>query len=508
MKKIYYILFVLFAGIGLLFVGCGDDEENNGYTPEVIENPVTGITITNASADGIVLADVGATETVQVSATPANAGDAERYHYVYTSSDQSIFTVSDEGVVTATGTGEAYLTVIPKNNAALKANCKVTVVGIKVTAIEIAAAYQTRTLARTNAAGPSFEMAAQITVSPANASIKRVQYTSSNPEVATVSEDGTVTAVWVGTTTIRVAATDKSGVYADAEITVTITPITSITFNTLSFNAVSSVITVGATSGTLHVNDVLNLVNTAENPGFTLSCVTGTTANSIRYQPTTATRNTFNFTSSNEAIITVAPTGTSLVATPTKGGAGTATISIDAADGHGAHAELAIIMHKEIVRTNWTIVAHSPDGTITSGADEFGGPIANVIKDGGSAGLVKSDTYNNSPQGITDSYFTIDLGTETTFDYFIISDAYCGSINSYVKTNRISLYGSHDGTSFSTVQDNITKSVSTYGVPIRLNASHTYRYVKVLVWNTGTTATYKNQSHYVIDNFRLASATQ
>ena len=60
-----------------------------------------------------------------------------------------------------------------------------------------------------------------VTINPDNASNKELSFTSSNPSIATVSEEGLVTGVAKGTTTITVAATDGSGVSATAIVTVT-----------------------------------------------------------------------------------------------------------------------------------------------------------------------------------------------------------------------------------------------------------------------------------------------
>lgn len=59
-----------------------------------------------------------------------------------------------------------------------------------------------------------------VTVTPENASDKSVIWKSSDAEVATVSSDGVVTAVNVGTATITVAAKDGSGKKATCTITV------------------------------------------------------------------------------------------------------------------------------------------------------------------------------------------------------------------------------------------------------------------------------------------------
>ena len=59
------------------------------------------------------------------------------------------------------------------------------------------------------------------TVEPANATNKSVTWESSDTDIATVSEDGTVTAVSAGSATIIATAADGSGARASCEVTVT-----------------------------------------------------------------------------------------------------------------------------------------------------------------------------------------------------------------------------------------------------------------------------------------------
>ena len=58
------------------------------------------------------------------------------------------------------------------------------------------------------------------TVSPSNASNKGLTWASSNPKVATVDQNGNLTGVSVGSTTITCTAKDGSGVKATCKVTV------------------------------------------------------------------------------------------------------------------------------------------------------------------------------------------------------------------------------------------------------------------------------------------------
>lgn len=57
-------------------------------------------------------------------------------------------------------------------------------------------------------------------VQPTFASTKELEWTSSNPDIATVSSNGFITATGIGTATITAAAVDGSGVKAECNVTV------------------------------------------------------------------------------------------------------------------------------------------------------------------------------------------------------------------------------------------------------------------------------------------------
>jgi uncharacterized protein YjdB len=490
MKKKYNIL-IVFAAVALLAVASCEEDEQPGYTPETIDNPVTGITITNATADGIVLADVGATETVQVQAGPAGAGDADRYTYAYLSSNPQVFTVSNAGVLTATGAGEATLSVIPQNNADLAAKCKVTVVGVRITAIDIEPEYATRTLTHGNTAGPTFEMVDHLTILPDDASVKRLRYTSSNPAAAIVSEDGAVTAVWEGTTTIRVEATDKSGVYAEAAITVVNTPVTEITFNTPGNTT---------TYYQFSLNDRDNRTYDHGGPSDEAQLTNwdspltkgSTTSSHVQYTPGSATINTLEYESLNPDVLTIETTDDNrLVLTPVS--AGTATIRASATDGHGAFGEHVFKVHHMLDQSNWTVAAASAYGTKTGGGtgdtyvaywdieDALHGGVGTLLKP--SAPLPANDVSGSTLTNRADSaYFVIDMQTPTTFDYFSVQ--WNRSMDNGSRVRYFSLHGSDDNTSF-TFLERIDKA-SNWQYRTVLKQAYTYRYIKVKVINASS----------------------
>ena len=126
------------------------------------------------------------------------------------SSDTSVATVDENGVLTTTGLGTTIITCTAHNG--VSAQCVVTVNPMLVSDI---------TLNETEAelmVGEKLQLEA--TVMPENAIDKSVTWTSTNEAVAVVSESGLVTAVGSGTCQVKATANDGSGKTASCLITV------------------------------------------------------------------------------------------------------------------------------------------------------------------------------------------------------------------------------------------------------------------------------------------------
>ena len=146
------------------------------------------------------------TENLIATITPENATNKE---VVWTSTNESVATVDEEGTVTAVGVGEAIITVTTENN--MTATCSVTVTQKIINPTEI-------TLNKTQITIEEEQTENLIaTIAPENATNKEVIWTSSNESVATV-EDGKVTAVGVGESTIT--AKTENGITATCSVRV------------------------------------------------------------------------------------------------------------------------------------------------------------------------------------------------------------------------------------------------------------------------------------------------
>lgn len=164
--------------------------------------PLTGISIDPTS---LTLTE-GETGEITVTFTPANAS----YKTLsWTSSDPSVATVS-EGTVTAIKSGKTTITVTSEDGG-FTAKCEVLVKvwqAVDITGITLSPDPLEVRLAETEPAAITAE------ITPANATNKTLLWTSSDPSVATVSPDGTVTAVHIGDCKITAMADDGSGVEA------------------------------------------------------------------------------------------------------------------------------------------------------------------------------------------------------------------------------------------------------------------------------------------------------
>ncbi len=166
---------------------------------------VTGITVTPTTKALTVGEDFTITSTV----TPDNATDKS---VTWTTSDDTIATVDANGKVTALKEGTATITATT-NDGGFKATCTVTVSATKIDVTGITVTPTSRTMHE----GDDYHLTA--TVTPDNATDKSVIWTSSDDTIATVDDNGNVTALKEGTATIT-ATTNDGGFTASCVITV------------------------------------------------------------------------------------------------------------------------------------------------------------------------------------------------------------------------------------------------------------------------------------------------
>lgn len=154
--------------------------------------------------------EIGSSLKLKATAKPSNATNQT---YKWKTSNSKIATVSSTGTVKALKAGKVTIAAYATDGSGKKATCKITVKDVPVSSIK---------LSKTKATlYPGASLTLKATVSPTNATVPAVKWTSSDTTAATVSSTGVVKAVKAGkTATITAIATDGSGKKATCVITV------------------------------------------------------------------------------------------------------------------------------------------------------------------------------------------------------------------------------------------------------------------------------------------------
>lgn len=148
---------------------------------------------------------------------PENSDETD---VVWESDNPEVATVSEDGQVVANGVGTTTIRCYIETNPSLSSTCTVNVKGreeskeVKVSGITLNPIEGLKLVE-----GNSSKVTA--TVAPSNATNSSVKWASSSPDVATVDDNGNVTAIKAGSTTITCTAVDGSGVSAVCPVTVT-----------------------------------------------------------------------------------------------------------------------------------------------------------------------------------------------------------------------------------------------------------------------------------------------
>ena len=172
---------------------------------EAASVPVTGITMKKTAVS------VYENNTVTLKAVVAPT-DATDKTITWKSKNTKIATVSAKGVVKGISAGETIITATTKDGG-FKAKCKVTVKApIKATAVKVSPTKATMTKGET--------LALRSKVTPTNTTNKTLKWTTSDKTVATVDQNGVVTAKKKGTAVITATTTDGSKKKATCNITV------------------------------------------------------------------------------------------------------------------------------------------------------------------------------------------------------------------------------------------------------------------------------------------------
>ena len=169
-----------------------------------VRQPVTKITLNKKSASIL----RNKTITLKATAGPSSANDKS---VTWTTSNKKIATVNSKGVVKGIAKGTATITATAKDGSKVKAVCKITV-RQPVTKLTINKTKLTVKKGKT--------ATLKVTVAPSSANDKSLKWTTSNKNIATVTQKGVVKGIKKGTVTITAAARDGSGKKVTCKVTV------------------------------------------------------------------------------------------------------------------------------------------------------------------------------------------------------------------------------------------------------------------------------------------------
>ncbi len=206
------------VGPGKAKITCSlkDRPEIKAFAYVTVVQPVKSIKVQDNNVNLLLgSTDQARSKKISVTVEPQNATVRE---FIYSSSNEKVVKVDGEGNLQAVGAGKAKITVSSaEEGSKVKAFCNVTV-GQAVTSISMQ-----KSLTVNKKQNVSLKAIAR----PDSATTKKLEYSTSNKNIATVSGNGAVTGVACGKATITARAADGSGVTATCEVTV-IQPVTRV----------------------------------------------------------------------------------------------------------------------------------------------------------------------------------------------------------------------------------------------------------------------------------------
>lgn len=202
--------FIAVCAVFMIGTACDDEYVYNSRI-------VSGIELVGIGEEGGLLFSKGESAMVKVKMLPVDATDKAGYSFAYESSDNNVFTVDADGGIQAVATGEATLTVRAINNPGISQTCQVTVQPNWIRTIELPQEYRNCNLVR----GNTLDLGSVVTIKPEAADNPLLNYTSSDPDVASVDANGVVTGNALGDAEIIIQAADGGGAMTSVFIHVT-----------------------------------------------------------------------------------------------------------------------------------------------------------------------------------------------------------------------------------------------------------------------------------------------
>lgn len=211
------------AGITTITAYAKDDETISKSVQVEIRKPVANVVLNTKDAKLL----IGAADELARIDLNHEIAPEDAYHQdvEWSSSNEKVAIVDENGIVTALSKGNTTITAKSTDpSVTKKATCQISVTQA-VTAITIAEEKITNPLP----VPKTFQIKA--TVEPADAGNKKLIWASSDENIATVSANGNVKGVSPGTVVITASAADGSGISASCTVTV-VMPVKKITIDT------------------------------------------------------------------------------------------------------------------------------------------------------------------------------------------------------------------------------------------------------------------------------------
>lgn len=200
MNQVVRVVLSLITAL-VVFNGCDNNKGSNTFIPILGDSDKVLSVILNKNSTTIL---AGGTEQLTATIIPANA---KNQNIAWDSSDNSVVTVSNDGLVTAVDEGIADITVTTEDGD-MGATCEVTVSAVPVPVSDITLNKDETTLV----VGNSELLTADI--DPDDATNQNISWISTNESITTVSTGGLVTAIAPGSASIT--AITQDGLYTDS----------------------------------------------------------------------------------------------------------------------------------------------------------------------------------------------------------------------------------------------------------------------------------------------------
>ena len=392
---------------GYYFMTCTGTGSNTYFTQLIVGESSTPVTPTVSSVTiNPSSATLNPNDTKQLSVTVDATPSSADKTVTWSSSNASVATVSESGLVTAVAQGTATITATSNLDNTKSGTCSVTV-NAPAAPIPVTAFALNKSTA-TIAIGDSETLTVIYTPSDANTG-KAVTWTSSNTSVATVDNSGKVTGIAAGSATITATSTTDASITASCAVAVQAVAVTGVSIN--------------PTSANLQIGGSTDLTYTI--------------------LPANATDKSVSWTSSNPSVVNVNNGHVTAIA------AGTATITVTTTDGSKTATCLVTVTAGPPVPST-TLTLHEP-GTYEEKTKD-GGYGLNLVRNEAGREFEVYYLSNNSGDFITAGSPKYDMDKTGGIGY-VIGQGSSGSVDGgWVKTVGSSSFTSKAPLSFDEFQ--------------------------------------------------------